>query len=34
MEQIFLNVKKYHFITLKKVCSIAILENKELKGSS
>ena len=34
MEQIFLNIKKYHFLTLKKICSIEFFENKELKGSS
>ena len=31
---IFLNVKKDHFLTLKKSCSIGFLENKELKGSN
>ena len=32
IEQSFLNVKKYHFLTLKQICSIEFLENKELKG--
>ena len=31
IEQMFLNVKKYHFLTLKKICSIEFLENKELR---
>ena len=34
IEQIFLNVKKYNFLTLKKICSIEFLENNELKGLS
>ena len=32
IEQIFLNVKKYHCLALKNICPIVFLENKELKG--
>ena len=31
IEQIFLNVKKYHFLTLKTFCFMEFLENKELR---
>ena len=31
IEQIFLNVKKYHFVTLKKICCIEFLENMKLE---
>ena len=34
IEQIFLYVKKYHVLTLKRICSVEFLENMELKESS
>ena len=34
IQQIILNVTKYHFLTLEEIWPIKLLENKEYKGSS